>query len=304
MITLENLSYEYLETKALDEVSFTIAEGTITALVGPNGAGKTTLLKCIAGLVKPYSGSISVAGINVLEEPRKCHEIMGFLPDFFGLYDALTVRQSLEYFALAQNLAQDIASERAVEVAGLLHLTDKFHSRAASLSRGMRQRLAIGQAIVHYPKVLLLDEPASGLDPEARISLAQLFLRLNAERKMTIVVSSHILAELDQYAKELLILRSGRIVEHGSVAKENGSKKIMVRCSSGSREEVAAIAQRIDSAASIHVEENYFCVQFTGNEQEISLLLKELVSNDLDVTEFFLKKEGVQEQYLETIKRS
>ncbi|MCI5129054.1 MAG: ABC transporter ATP-binding protein, partial [Candidatus Electrothrix sp. AUS3] len=129
MITVERLTYEYPETKALDDISFTVQEGAITALVGPNGAGKTTLLKCIAGLVKPYSGSISVHGINVLEEPRKSHEIMGFLTDFFGLYDALTVSQSLEYFALAQKLDKSMVKERAAEVAGLLNLTDKQHSR-------------------------------------------------------------------------------------------------------------------------------------------------------------------------------
>lgn len=301
MIAVDHLIYEYRDTRALDDVSFTIEEGAITALVGPNGAGKTTLLKCIAGLVKPCSGRISAGGISVLDEPRRCHEIMGFLPDFFGLYDALTVRQSLEYFALAQNLDRSLAKERAAEVAGLLNLTDKFHSRAASLSRGMRQRLAVGQAIVHYPKVLLLDEPASGLDPEARISLAQLFLRLNAEKKMTLVVSSHILAELDQYAKELLILRNGRIVEHRSVAKERRSRKIMIRCSSG-REKIAEIAQRMGNVAGVRDENGFVCVDFSGNEDAVSALLNELVNNDIGVMEFFIKKEGVQEQYLETVK--
>lgn len=300
MITVENLVYEYLDTKALDQVSFTIAAGAITALVGPNGAGKTTLLKCLAGLTKPSSGTITVGGINVLEEPRRCHELMGFLPDFFGLYDALTVQQSLEYFALAQNLDRHVARERAAEIAELLNLSDKFRSRAASLSRGMRQRLAIGQAMVHYPKVLLLDEPASGLDPEARIALAELFLLLNAERGMTLVVSSHILAELDQYANDMLILRSGRVVEHRSVAKIGGGRKIMIRCTSG-QEQIAEIARR-NGAIGVREEQDAVCVQFSGSDEGLTLLLKELVQHGVAVTEFFCKKEGVQEQYLETIR--
>ncbi|MCI5116498.1 MAG: ABC transporter ATP-binding protein [Candidatus Electrothrix sp. AW2] len=305
MITVERLTYEYPETKALDDISFTVQEGAITALVGPNGAGKTTLLKCIAGLVKPYSGSISVHGINVLEEPRKSHEIMGFLTDFFGLYDALTVSQSLEYFALAQKLDKSIVKERAAEVAGLLNLTDKLHSRASSLSRGMRQRLAIGQAMVHYPKVLLLDEPSSGLDPEARMSLAELFLHLNAERNMTIIVSSHILAELDQYAKDLLILKNGRILDHTAVTNLSGNKrKVMIRCNGG-EQRIAAIVQELETMDTIsHVSHNtpYLCLDFSGKDSELSELLHSLINKGIPVVEFFIKREGMQEQYLETMR--
>ncbi|CAK8723440.1 ABC transporter domain-containing protein [Candidatus Electronema halotolerans] len=302
MIAVKNLVYEYLDTKALDQVSFAIDEGAITALVGPNGAGKTTLLKCVAGLTKPVGGAIAVGGINVLEEPRRCHELMGFLPDFFGLYDALTVQQSLEYFALAQNLDRRLAKERAAEVAELLHLSDKFRSRAASLSRGMRQRLAIGQAMVHYPKVLLLDEPASGLDPEARMALAELFLHLNAEKKMTLVVSSHILAELDQYANDMLVLREGRVVEHRSLVKKSGLRKVLIRSASG-QERIAAIARRMNGVTELREEQDAVCVQFSGTDEELALLLRELVQKGIAVTEFFCKKEGVQEQYLETVKK-
>ena len=301
MIVVENLVYEYWDTKALDQVSFKIAAGAITALVGPNGAGKTTLFKCVAGLTKPSGGSIAVGGINVLEEPRRCHELMGFLSDFFGLYDALTVQQSLEYFALAQNLDRRLAKERAAEVAELLNLSEKFRSRAASLSRGMRQRLAIGQAMIHYPKVLLLDEPASGLDPEARIALAELFLRLNAEKKMTLVVSSHILAELDQYANDMLVLRDGRVVEHRSVTSKNGSRKVIIRSASG-RERIAELAGQVNGVTGVREEQGAVCVQFSGTDEDLALLLKELVQNGVAVTEFFCKKEGVQEQYLETVK--
>ncbi|KOR29466.1 ABC transporter, partial [Achromatium sp. WMS1] len=230
MIMIKDLCYEYPDTRALDDISFNIQQGTITALVGPNGAGKTTLLKCLAGLVKPYEGSIFVNGINVLEEPRRSHEVMGFLADFFGLYNALTVRQSLEYFALAHNIPKNMAKKRAVEIAELLNLTAKLHAQVSSLSRGMRQRLAVGQAMVHYPKVLLLDEPSSGLDPEARINLAELLVKLNAEQEMTIIVSSHILAELDQYAKDLLVLNNGQIVKHCVVADSSQQKRtIMLR---------------------------------------------------------------------------
>ncbi len=303
MITVQHLTYEYPNTKALYDVSFTVQKGTITALVGPNGAGKTTLLRCIAGLVKPYSGSISVDGINVLEEPRKSHEVMGFLPDFFGLYDALTVSQSLEHFALAQNLDRHLAKERAEEVAGLLNLTGKLHSKASALSRGMRQRLAIGQAMVHYPKVLLLDEPSSGLDPEARISLAELFLHLNVEKKMTLIVSSHILAELDQYAKDLLIVKNGQVVDHVEVSNRAGDRrKIMIRCTGDDMGKVIDFVRDMDNIPQVTRENTYLCLEFLGKDVELRELLHRLVNQGLPIVEFFIKTEGMQEQYLETIR--
>ena len=303
MITVEHLTYEYPDTKALDDVSFTVEQGSITALVGPNGAGKTTLLRCIAGLVKPYSGNISADGINVLEEPRASHQVMGFLPDFFGLYDALTVSQSLEHFALAQNLDKALAKERAAEVAGLLNLSHKLHSRASALSRGMRQRLAIGQAMVHYPKVLLLDEPSSGLDPEARISLAELFLHLNAERGMTLLVSSHILSELDQYAQNLLIMKNGQVVDHAALAdrREKG-RKVMIRCPDEDMDRISLLVQDMENISGSSLAEPYLCLDFLGDDGELSELLHRLVSSKLAVMEFFVKKEGMQEQYLETIR--
>lgn len=303
MINVEHLSYEYPDTRALDDISFNIAGQTITALVGPNGAGKTTLLKCIAGLMKPYSGNIVVGGIDVLKEPRRSHANMGFLPDFFGLYDALTVRQSLEYFASAQRLEKHIIADRAAEVAALLNLTDKIDSLTSSLSRGMRQRLAIGQAIIHYPKVLLLDEPASGLDPEARIALAELFLALNEEKKMTIVVSSHILAELEQYAKDLLILKSGSIVEQKGVSDKNEQRRIMIRCQpGGTNENVGNILHEFDCLSNIAWDSEYFCADFKGSDPDMRDLLKKLILEGMPVIEFFVKREGVQEQYLTTMK--
>jgi ABC-2 type transport system ATP-binding protein len=213
IIQIEQLSFEYPGLRALDNITLQIQEGTVTALVGPNGAGKTTLLRCIAGLDVPLAGQIRVAGIDVAEHPRKVHALMGYLSDFFGVYAELSVAQCLQYAAASQGLAQAQIEPAVQEVARQLGLSDKLGAQARTLSRGQRQRVAIGQAIVHKPKVLLLDEPASGLDPEARGSLASLFRSLQA-RGMTLIVSSHILAELDEYSTHMLALRSGRILEH------------------------------------------------------------------------------------------
>lgn len=213
MISISQLVFEYPGHRALDGVDLHIEAGSVTALVGPNGAGKSTLLRCMAGLEQPLSGQIRVHGIDVAAQPRQVHRHLGYLSDFFGLYERLTVAQGLEYAALAMGLQRMAAQARVQQVAQQLDLQALLQRLPGQLSRGQRQRLAIGQAIVHQPAVLLLDEPASGLDPEARASLSQLMRQLQAQG-MTLVVSSHILSELDEYCTHILALRAGRIESH------------------------------------------------------------------------------------------
>ncbi|MEY4805298.1 MAG: hypothetical protein RL331_1824 [Bacteroidota bacterium] len=208
MIEIKNLSFRFGSHQALSELSLTIPEGSITALVGPNGAGKTTLMRCMSALAHPSSGQVFIDGIDSTKDPHACHRLLGFLADNFGLYEELTVAQALTYFADAHQ----VIPQRVEEVLTQVNLMDKKQAQITSLSRGMRQRVGIAQAIIHKPKYLILDEPASGLDPEARIQLAELFKQLNQEG-ITLLVSSHILAELDQYANHLIVLKEGQLVE-------------------------------------------------------------------------------------------
>lgn len=213
MIEVSQLVFEYPGHRALDGVSLKIDAGSVTALVGPNGAGKSTLMRCIAGLDQPLSGQVLVKGISVEEHPREVHKYLGYLSDFYGLYDRLSVAHCLQYSALSMGVAEEQVAARVQQVATQLGLSDLLQRYPTELSRGQRQRVAIGQAIVHQPSVLLLDEPASGLDPEARSSLSQLF-RLLQSQGMTLVVSSHILSELDEYCSHILSIRNGRIESH------------------------------------------------------------------------------------------
>lgn len=216
MIEVEQLVFDYPGQRALHGVSLHVQAGSVTALVGPNGAGKSTLLRCLAGLQTPLAGRIRVAGVDVRQQPRLAHQQLGYLSDFFGLYEQLSVWQCLCHAAAAQGVPGPDIAQRAQETARALGLEGKLHAYCASLSRGQRQRVAIGQAVVHRPRVLLLDEPASGLDPEARASLAGLFRQFQAQG-MTLVVSSHILSELDEYCTHILTLRAGRITQHESL---------------------------------------------------------------------------------------
>jgi ABC-2 type transport system ATP-binding protein len=216
-IEVVDVVYDYPTQRALHGVSFTAEPGMVLALVGPNGAGKSTLMRCIAALDAPTGGVIRVAGLDTQGDPRGVHGAIGYLPDFFGLYDELSIRRSLTYAARSRGVAQGAVEDAVAKAAARVQLDDRLDQRAGELSRGLRQRLAIAQTIVHSPRALLLDEPAAGLDPEARRSLSDLILKLSGEG-MTIVVSSHILAELEDYSTRMLMIRDGRVAGGGVVA--------------------------------------------------------------------------------------
>jgi ABC-2 type transport system ATP-binding protein len=219
VIAVADVVYDYPSQRALHGVSFQVEPGAVLALVGPNGAGKSTLMRCIAALDSPTEGAIRVAGLDTQADPRGVHAAIGYLPDFFGLYDELSIRRSLTYAARSRGVPQGQVDEAVARAAARVQLLDRIDQRAGELSRGLKQRLAIAQTIVHQPRALLLDEPAAGLDPEARRSLSDLILQLAGEG-MTIVVSSHILAELEDYSTRMLMLRDGRVAGGGIVAAQ------------------------------------------------------------------------------------
>ena len=302
-IEVSNLLFEYPGVRALDDVSFSVAEGSVTALVGPNGAGKTTLLRCLAGLEEPLLGSIRVAGVDVLEEPRAVHRRIGYLSDFYGLYDALTVRQCFAHAAAAHGVKDEALEAAVARTAERLGLGDLVARRAAELSRGQRQRVAIGQALIHDPQVLMLDEPASGLDPEARHSLAVLFTRLAGEG-MTLLVSSHILAELDEYSTHMLVMRQGRIIESKALGEAVPGRHL-VRIAFA--HEVPDLAQSLAGIAGVRVVEAGAVdamIEIAGDAQARSEVLRALVQAGLPVAAFAEERENLHQSYLRTVARS
>ncbi|MFP4032795.1 MAG: ABC transporter ATP-binding protein [Desulfococcaceae bacterium] len=292
VISVHRLTFAYPGLQALTDVSFQVRAGAVAALVGPNGAGKTTLLRCLAALVRPLSGQIRVNGVDIIESPRECHTHLGFLPDFFGLYEELTVERSLRYFALAHRLSPEAAHARVEVVLDQIDLTEKRKARVGELSRGMRQRLGIGQALVHDPPILLLDEPASGLDPEARHRLAALFRRLQAEGK-TLLVSSHILSELNEYATDLLVLRNGRVSE----AAADGVRRVRVRTLEPA-ETAAAVLTGISGVSDPAADSEGVGFELHGSEADLHRVLRSLLDADLSVVEYAVQRDGVRERYL------
>ncbi|HEY6874040.1 MAG TPA: ABC transporter ATP-binding protein [Geobacteraceae bacterium] len=300
MIVVRNLVFDYPGTRALDDVSFTIREGSITALVGPNGAGKTTLLRCLAAIEEPLSGTIRMDGRDILADPRATHRQIGYLSDFFGLYEDLTVRRCLQYAAMSHGISGE-EQERVVDSsAERLEIADRLEMKAGTLSRGQRQRLAIAQAIVHGPRFLLLDEPASGLDPEARHSLAALFRGLR-DNGMTLLVSSHILSELEEYSDDMLVLRKGRIIDHAPVAGKRETTVIEVRLSAP----CAGLREMLEHEAGIgeiSADESRAIFPFSGEADEQHRLLRLLLEKGFPVCAFAEQKRNMQEAYLRTVK--
>jgi len=299
-IEVSNLLFEYPGVRALNDVSFEVAAGSVTALVGPNGAGKTTLLRCLAGLEQPLLGKMHVAGVDVLEEPRAVHRKIGYLSDFYGLYDALTVRQCFAY-AAASHGVPDTGVPTAVErTADRLNLASLLERRAAELSRGQRQRVAIGQALIHGPQVLMLDEPASGLDPEARHDLAMLFTRLRGEG-MTLLVSSHILAELDEYSTHMLVMKEGRLIEAKALeATGAGTRQVRVAFARAEAD-LAARLGAISGVTVIEAGDAEATIEFVGGLEAQSDVLRSLVSEGFAVVSFAAERENLHRSYLRTV---
>lgn len=297
MIEISGLVFEYPGQRALDGVSLSIQTGAITALVGPNGAGKTTLLRLIAALETPYDGRVTIDGLDTREQPRAIHERLGYLPDFFGLYDALSVRRCLFYAARAHGIGAGEAAAAAQAAAAKVGLSDRMGQAAGSLSRGLRQRLAIAQAIVHNPKVLLLDEPAAGLDPQARRDLSRLLLELR-DGGMTLVVSSHILAELEDYSDRMVIVDKGHIAGGETIAlKDAGRLRLILAVP---RDDLPGFLNS-QGARVLESSPDRAVLVLEGDASARAALLAALVGAGFAVAEFAEDSQGIEDVYFARI---
>ena len=216
MIETKNLTKNYGNLTAVDNLNLTIKDGDIFGFIGPNGAGKTTTMRVLVTLLEPTRGSAFINGLNVAKDGKKVRMLVGYMPDFMGVYDDLKVFEYLEFFAAAFGIER---KKRKSIVEGVLELTDLESKKSAtvdSLSRGMQQRLGLARVLIHDPKVLILDEPASGLDPRARIEIRELLRELKRMGK-TIMISSHILSELEEICDHVGIIEQGRLVFSGTL---------------------------------------------------------------------------------------
>lgn len=225
IIQIANLTVKYDALVAVNDISLQVPEGAIFGLVGPNGAGKTTTLKVLAGLILPDSGTVTVDGFDLLKERRRARMRIGYMADFFGVYDYLSVAEYLEFFGGMYGLEQPRLRERIDAILETVNLVQKHDALVKTLSRGMKQRLYCARALVHKPRLLILDEPASGMDPRGR---AEFIATLKAVNKQgtTIIISSHILDELQNLCTEVGVMETGRLVGTRDLLSDSGQPAI------------------------------------------------------------------------------
>lgn len=277
-VEINKLWVRYGETIAVRGLSFSIPKGSVFGFIGPNGAGKTSTIKVLATLLVPAAGTAEINGINVRTRPQDVRRIIGYMPDFFGLYDDLTVSEYLHFFAAAYRMDRRRRHSVVGDVLTLTDLTEKRDTPVDTLSRGMKQRLGLARVLLHDPELLLLDEPASGLDPRARIEIRELLKELKNMGK-TILVSSHILHELSQICTRIGIIEQGRLVAEGSLddiyARLAISRIIHVRIANISDTLLEKIRE-IDGVASVEREIDRISLHISEDRLSVEDLLDRL----------------------------
>ncbi len=287
MIEVNNLVKHFKRVKAVDGISFRVEEGDIYGFIGPNGAGKTTTIKMLATLLLPTGGTASVGGYDVVTESDKVRQLLGYMPDYFGVYNDLKVWEYLDFFAAAYKIPRTRRTGIIDDVLNLTDLVVKKDAFVAELSKGMKQRLCLARTLIHNPKVLILDEPASGLDPRARIEMRELLKELKNMGK-TIFISSHILTELSDFCNKVGIIEAGRMVVSGDVdeilkAVSHG-QLLVVRVPKG---ETAGAIKALESMPLVlevfAKDDDEVEFHFDGGEAERPQLMKHLVNSGVNV---------------------
>lgn len=296
MINVQHLDFYYGNTQALYDVSVELPQGSITGLIGPNGAGKSTLMRCMAGLEIPTSGDVLLDGLPILDNPRDSFSKLGYLPDFFGLPDGLSVIQCLTYAAKSRGIPDARLPDLLLETVRLLNLEHKLYAKVSDLSRGQKQRVGIGQVIIHRPKFLLLDEPASGLDPEARYELSLLLLKLKDEG-MSILVSSHILSELDEYCSHMLVIKGGRVQAFQSVNDDVNEDQTVSLQFVGLDESIFERVRNTEGVKQAEWNNHAVTVILDAGEEARAALLRKLFEQNLPLSEAAVIKASLLNSY-------
>jgi len=286
MISVEDLVVDFGAHRALFGISFEVREGDVFGFIGPNGAGKSTTMRVLATLLEPTGGKARIRGLDVVEEPEKARAMTGYMPDVYGVYDGLSVREYLDFFAAAFGVRQPRRARSVADVMDLTDLSELADRQVSHLSRGMQQRLCVAKTLVHDPAVLILDEPASGLDPRARIEFRALLRELKGMGK-TILISSHILTELSDVCTRIGVIEAGRIVAAGTVSeiftRLTPFTQVMVTVPATSSEAVK-VALETPGVARASSEGGRVLVEFEGRDPDVPELVRRLVGRGVPVS--------------------
>lgn len=289
MLRIENLYKNYGKFRAVNNLSLQVPKGEIFGFVGPNGAGKTTTMKIICGLLSATSGKVYIDDVNVIDKPRALKSKIGYMPDFFGVYDDLKVTEYLEFYASIYNINGENRKKVCNDLLELVDLTDKKDFYVDSLSRGMKQRLCLARSLVHNPDYLVLDEPASGMDPRARIEMKEILRTLRTMGK-TIMISSHILPELSEMCTSLVIIEKGQAVMSGTVEdimkQVYHSQTVRIKVLDKIEETMRLLQEYPDVISVDSKGSNIVEASFKGDDVLLSQLLVRLIQNNIPVVSF------------------
>jgi ABC-2 type transport system ATP-binding protein len=305
VVETKELTKKYGRVVALDHLTLSVGRGQILGFVGPNGAGKTTTIKILVGLARPTSGSATIAGVDCVREARKIKRLVGYMPDAFGSYDNMRVGEYLDFFGAAFGLSRRPRMQRideVLDIAGAASFRDLY---VEALSHGMKQRVAIARTLLHDPQVLILDEPANGLDPQARIEMRQLLLDL-ADRGKTLLVTSHILPELARICQRVAIITRGRLRAYGTLEEitrqlhQMRPMEVLLTLADPLERVVEIVRRHIESDAEVHASPAEAAVRFrtARSEEDLAGLLAALVAANVGVTQFREVQTDLEEAFM------
>ncbi|MBD5506376.1 MAG: ABC transporter ATP-binding protein [Lachnospiraceae bacterium] len=301
MLYINDLTKNYGSFTAVNHLSLHIPEGDLFGFVGPNGAGKTTTIRIVCGLLRASGGSVRIGGTSAAVGSKVMKRMIGYVPDFFGVYDNLKVREYMDMYGSMYGMDSRDIAKLTDDLLELVNLSDKKEEYVDTLSRGMKQRLCVARALLHNPKLLILDEPSSGLDPRARVEMKELLKNLHSMGK-TIVISSHILSELSEMCNSIGIMNRGQLITAGRIEdimqQISGGKKMHIQVASGMESAVRILKEQVGTRIE-SVRENEIIMLFNGADEEISALIGLMIQNQVVLTGFYREEGSLESLFMQ-----
>lgn len=301
MLHIKDLTKNYGSFTAVNHLTLHIPEGELFGFVGPNGAGKTTTIRIVCGLLPASSGIVQIGDTSAAVGSKEMKRLIGYVPDFFGVYDNLKVKEYMDMYGSMYGMHSRDIAKLTDDLLELVNLTDKKEFYVDTLSRGMKQRLCVARALLHNPKLLILDEPNSGLDPRARVEMKELLKNLHSMGK-TIVISSHILSELSEMCSSIGIMNRGQLVTAGRIddimQQLAGGKRIHIRVDAGMESAVRIMKEQAGVSVE-SVRENELIITYGGTDEEITAMIGRLIQNQVLLTGFYREEGSLESLFMQ-----
>lgn len=301
MLKIKGLKKMYGRAAAVDGLNMHVREGALYGFVGPNGAGKTTTIKILTGLLLPDEGEVEIDGADALKNHGEVAEKIGYMPDFFGVYDNLKVCEYMELFASCYGLYGLTARKRAMALLGQVGLEEKADYYVDGLSRGMKQRLCLARALIHDPRILIMDEPASGLDPRTRYEFREIMKDLREQEK-TVVISSHLLSELAELCTDIGVVDQGKMILEGSmddILNQINVRSPLLISVYKNREQAVNILRSHPYVETVTIRHNDIMLNFTGDREDEAVLLQQLIDAGVQICGFMRERGNLEAVFMQ-----